>query len=235
MGQSGTVLKAFKLLDALYRKGGRASLAELTQIMGMPKPTVHRLLGSLAVFDLVERSEEGSYALGIGLIRLGLGAQKVEPLVRLARPWLERAAHEFGETFFAVGSRGGRLFVLDKVDGTGVLRATPNVGEEVAVETTASGRLYLGLAPEQVSAGLSGKKIDPDVVKRAVKRGYDINEGEWLTGVTVVAAPVLAQGELIGCIACAGPSTSVTGTRLREAISRTCAVARETEHCWHKP
>jgi DNA-binding IclR family transcriptional regulator len=232
MERSGTVLKAFKLLDAMYRAGGHVSLADLAKAMGMPKPTVHRLLASLSQFDLVERTEAGGYALGIGLMRLGLSAQKVDPLVRLARPWLEQAAHEFGETFFAVGARAGRLFVLDKVEGSGILRATPNVGEEVAIENTASGRLYLGLAPDRVRAGLTGKPIDSEAVDRAVKRGYDTNVGEWLTGVTVVAAPVRIHQELMGCIACAGASAAMTGHRLREAIARTRTAAMETEHRW---
>jgi DNA-binding IclR family transcriptional regulator len=233
MDQSGTVHKALKLLDALYRAGGRSSLAELAKAIGMPKPTVHRLLASLALFDVVQRDQEGMYALGIGLMRWGLGAQRVDPLVRLARPFLERAALEFGETFFAVGARAGRLFVLDKVEGTGVLRATPNVGEAVPIENTASGRLYLGLAPDRVNAALSGRQKDIEVIKRAVKRGYDTNQGEWLTGVSVVAAPVIVHGELLGCIACAGASANLTGHRLRDAIARACSVARETEHSWN--
>lgn len=232
MEQSGTIHKALKLIDALYRAGGRAPLADLAKTMRMPKSTVHRLLASLALFNVIERDKEGMYALGVGLLRWGLGAQKGDPLVRLARPLLERAAHEFGETFFAVGARGGRLFVLDKAEGTGVLRATPNVGEEVPIENTASGRLYLGLAPDRVSAAFSGKPKDAEAIKRTVKRGYDTNQGEWLTGVSVIAAPVVVHGELWGCVACAGASISLTGNRMREAIARTCTVAREIERSW---
>lgn len=109
-----------------------------------------------------------------------------------------------------------------------MLRATPNIGDEVAVENTASGRLYLGLAPERVRIGFSGKKNDA-AIKRAVKRGYDTNEGEWIAGVSVVAAPVLVRGDLIGCIACAAAMSVLTGNRMREAIARTRAAAREVE------
>ena len=35
-----------------------------------------------------------------------------------------------------------------KVEGTGMLRVAPDVGAEVPVDVTASGRLYLGFAPE---------------------------------------------------------------------------------------
>jgi IclR family acetate operon transcriptional repressor len=233
MERSGTVLKAFKLLDTIYREGGRASLSDLAEAMKMPKPTVHRLLASLADLDLIERAYDGNYALGVGLIRLGLGAQRVDPLVRVARPALERAAHEFGETFFAVGARAGRLFVLDRVEGTGMLRATPNIGDQVAIENTASGRLYLALAPERVSAGFSGKRND-EAIERALKRGYDTNEGEWISGVSVVAAPVLVQRELIGCIACAGAMSALTGRRMRDAIARTRSAARDVELAWDK-
>ena len=134
MERSGTVDKAVRVLEALHRASGPLSLAELSTRVHMPKPTLHRLLASLLAHDLVEQDPESRYGLGVGLVRLGLGALAVDPFVRVARPELERATRSFGETFFLVGARAGKLVVLDKVEGTGLLRAAPSVGAEVPVE-----------------------------------------------------------------------------------------------------
>lgn len=226
MERSGTVDKAVRVLEALYRAPGPVALAELAGRVRLPKPTLHRLLASLLTHDLVEQDAEGRYGLGVGLVRLGLGALSVDPFVRVARPELERAARSFGETFFLVGARAGKLVVLDKVEGTGLLRAAPSVGTEVPVETTASGRLYLGIEPDALRE--SAQRMDKAArraVETAVARGYDLNRGEWIAGLSVVAAPVLAGGRLHGTVACAAAEAQLDEARLGEAIRRTRGVA----------
>jgi IclR family acetate operon transcriptional repressor len=223
--QSGTVDKALRVLDALHRVQGAASLAALASSLDMPKPTLHRLLASLCAHDLVEQHDDGRYALGVGLVRLGLSALAVDPFVRVARAELEREAHLFGETFFLVGARAGRLFVLDKVEGTGLLRAAPSVGTEVPADVTASGRLYLGHAAALLRDGAETRRVGKRAIERAVAQGYDLNQGEWITGLTVVAAPVLALSRMFGTVACAGAAAQLSGARLDEAVRRTKRLA----------
>jgi IclR family transcriptional regulator, acetate operon repressor len=223
--RSGTVDKAVRVLESLSRADSPLALAQLAQRTGMPKPTLHRLLASLLAHDLVEQDGEARYGLGIGLVRLGLGALAVDPFVRVARVELERAVRAFGETFFLVGARGGRLVVLDKVEGTGLLRVAPSVGAEVPVDLTASGRLFLGHSPDSLSETARTKRISRRAIERAVERGYDLNEGEWIDGMVVIAAPVLARGRLFGTVACAGAATQLAGDRRDEAVHRTRKLA----------
>jgi IclR family acetate operon transcriptional repressor len=221
MERSGTVDKALSVLEALRGRGGFVALNDLARQLQLPKPTVHRLLASLAVHQLVERDGEGRYGLGVGLVRLGLSALAVDPLVRIVRPELERAVAGFGETFFLVTARAGKLVVLDKVEGNGMLRAAPGVGTEVPVESTATGRLYLGLSPNTLVVPERTRRVMREGVQRAIARGYDTNEGEWIAGLTVVAAPVQQRAELMGTVACAGSAQQLVGERLREAIRST--------------
>ena len=225
MEGSGTVDKAVRVLEALAEAGAPRALADLARDVVLPKPTLHRLLASLCRHDLVEQDGEGRYALGIGLVRLGLGALSVDPFVRVARGELERAVRAFGETFFLVGARAGRLVVLDKVEGTGLLRAAPSVGTEVPVDVTATGRLFLGLDPDALADTQRARRVPKRAIERAVERGYDVNEGEWIDGLFVVAAPVLAGGRLFGTVACAGAATQLAGERRDEAVHRTRKLA----------
>jgi IclR family acetate operon transcriptional repressor len=225
MEQSGTVDKAMRVLHALHRAQGPASLAALSATLEMPKPTLHRLLASLCTHDAVEQQADGRYALGVGLVRLGLSALAVDPFVRVARAELEREAHAFGETFFLVGARAGRLFVLDKVEGTGLLRVAPSVGVEVPVDTTASGRLYLGLAPGVLRDSAEVRRVTKRAIERAVAQGHDLNQGEWIAGLNVVAVPVVALSRMYGTVACGGAVSQLSGARLDEAVRRAKRVA----------
>jgi IclR family acetate operon transcriptional repressor len=224
--RSGTVDKALRVLDVLHKARAPLTLAELSRALGIPKPTAHRLLASLLAAALVEQHADARYALGMGLVRLGLGALALDPIVRASELELERAARELGETFFLVKARAGRLVVLSKVEGTGMLRVAPDVGAEVPVDVTASGRLYMGLAPELLAGNPSAKRVSAALVSRALSRGYDVNDSEWLPGLTVIAAPILLNEELQGCVTCAGPAVRLHGAGMKKAISVTCGVAQ---------
>ncbi|WP_433288171.1 helix-turn-helix domain-containing protein [Pseudonocardia sp. CA-142604] len=90
-GGPGVIRSAFGLLE-LLRVLGRARLADLTRESGLPRTTVHRLMGQLTAVGAVERID-AHYRLGPNLLTLG---QHVTPLERLRavaqRPLIELAA-----------------------------------------------------------------------------------------------------------------------------------------------
>ena len=148
---AGTIDKALELLFHLHERGGAArGVTELGRALELPKSTAHRLLASLARRGLVEQDARGRYQPGIALLALGLGVLEREPLVAAARALVERAAEELGETIFLSSARAGRLYVLDKQEGTGFLRAAPRIGAEIPAHATAIGKLYLAYAPESL-------------------------------------------------------------------------------------
>ena len=52
------------------------------------------------------------------------------------------------------------------------------------VEPTASGRLYMAFAPQLLAGNPGATRVSAAAVKRAHARGYDVNEAEWLPGLT---------------------------------------------------
>jgi IclR family acetate operon transcriptional repressor len=222
---SSTVDKALRVLEVLHQHSGALSLGRLASELEVPKATAHRLLGSLSAHDLVESDGEGHYGLGMGLVRLGLGSLEQSAVEHAARTELEEAAAQLGETFFLVAARARRLWVLARAEGHAVLRAVPSLGTEVPVIPTASGRLYLAYAPELVSAPAAAvRKIRPRI-ERARARGYDVNDGEWIERLRVVAAPIASGDTMHGCVACAGAKESLDGQAGEQAIRHTREVA----------
>jgi IclR family transcriptional regulator, acetate operon repressor len=199
----GVLDKAIDILFELHAAGLPRSLTQIAVALGMPKSSVHRLLAALGRRALIERDAGGQYRLGVGVIALGLGVLEREPVVQAARPVLEIHARELGETFFLVSARAGALTVLDKVEGTGMLRAAPRVGEEVPLEGTASGKLYLAFAPEHVAAARDAldekaRPRDATARRRALERvrvqGWASNHDEWIPGLSVIGAPIRESG-----------------------------------------
>ncbi len=200
----------------------------------MPKASAHRLLRELQFRNLVKQDDRGMYGLGVGLLALGLGASRAEPLVRVARPILQNAAARVGETFFLVAERAGELVVLDKAEGAGFLRISPRIGAQIPVHATAVGRLYLAFAPERVQLDESRltsftrrTPSTPTKLRRSVAQvrrdGVAASDEEWVQGLSAVAAPVFFAGRLLGAVvvACVAPRYKELGpASLIQAVTR---------------
>ncbi len=221
-----------KALDVLLHLHGAGALGVtgIAQALALPKSTTHRLLAALARRGLVEQDELGRYRTGLRLVALGLGVLDREPVVAAARPLLEEQARASGETLFLAAARGGRIVVLDKVEGTGFLRAAPRVGEEVPVAGTATGRLYLALAPECVAGatpprGAAARRALEQELARVRRSGWARSRNEWIPGLAVVAAPVWTGGLLLAAVALAAPVARLPAAHEERVARRLVKVA----------
>lgn len=212
-------------------------MTAIGRALGLPKSSAHRLLAALGRRGLVERDAGGRYRPGIGLVALGLGVLEREPVVAAARPVLEEEAERLGETVFLVAARAGRLRVLDKAEGTGFLRAAPRVGAEVPVHATAAGKLFLAFAEEAIPAPAgrleaftpetrTSRRAVAAEVARARRDGFAVNRDEWIPGLSVVAAPVIAKGRMAAALAVAAPSPRLHALGWERVARRIVAAGR---------
>lgn len=238
---STTVDKAIDLLFELSRGEGPQGVTALARSLELPKASVHRLLATLTRRELIERDERRRYSPGPALLALGLQGLDRDPIAAASRVELEAAANELGETVFLAAPRGGKLLVLDKAEGTGFLRAAPRVGEAIPIHATAVGKLVLAHEPEAVSLGgerlaafteqtvTTHERLEAEV-ERAALRGWAENRGEWITGLSVVAAPVFRGDRMVAALAVAAATARVDdlgalplAERLRAAAARIAA------------
>jgi len=230
-----SVEKALDLLQALHEAPGPLGPSALARALGLPKSTAHRLLVPLVRRGLVERDAQGAYRPGFGLVALGLGVLRSDPLVAAARPVLEAEARATGETVFLTAARGGRIAVLEKAEGAGFLRAAPQVGSTVPPHATAVGKLYLAYAPDDVAledplvAYTPSTRVTREAlaaeVARARAEGFAVNRDEWIAGLAVVAAPVRVAGRMPAALALAAPTARVEALGAERLARRLVAAA----------
>lgn len=227
-----SITKALDVLFALGRKGEALGVSQLATELSIPKASVHRLLQALRHRHVVEKDGEGRYQVGPGLLALGLTLGSQQPLVRLAHPIMQSAAAATGETFFLVGERAGDLIVLDKVEGNGLLRVSPQVGARVPAHATAAGRIYLAFAKDrvhldeaQLEAFTQKTPASPGRLRTRIeaarKQGVAYNDEEWMVGLSAIAAPVWLGGRLLAAVvvACVAPRMRELGvSALTESV-----------------
>lgn len=101
MHQSPTraVDRALDILLCFKRDEPTLTLTQITERVGLPKSTVHRLLATLERKRFVQRIEEnGSYRLGWKLLELGFSVLENSNLHREVVPYMQRLVAEYRET-----------------------------------------------------------------------------------------------------------------------------------------
>lgn len=237
MEQTTSVDKAIDVLFHLHAEKAPCGVTAIGNALGIPKSSAHRLLTALGRRGLVERDERGRYRPGVALVALGVGVLDREPVVAAARPVLEAEVEALDETLFLTAARGGRIVVLDKVEGTGFLRASPRIGSDVPVHATAVGRLYLAFAPTDVvlpkgglvrftPATTTSRAVLEGEVAQVRRDGWAENREQWLPGVVVVAAPVFVGEDMVAALAMAAAAAQVPPRRAAAVGARLSAAGR---------
>ena len=219
-GQAPT-LKAFSLLQAVARSERPLSMAELSILLGMPKPTAYRIARMLERDGLLER-EAGGRRYVAGRKLLGFAMEIVSASVRSAprHAILERVSRQLGETANLGLMVANHVVYIDRVESAWPFGLRFEPGSRVPLHCTAMGKLFLSAQPRARQEQILGKVplerytentiTDPQRLLRELESirtaGLGVDNQEFLAGVVCVAAPVLdASGATIAAIAISAP------------------------------
>ena len=147
--------KGFSLLERLVEGDHPLALAELTDELGLPKATIHRLLKTLEDARLVTRDLSGKrYVVGDRLTRLSLRAMVFSARMAPVRAILEGLVAELGESVNLGVLDGTSVTYLQRVECNWPLRTHLSAGSRVPLHCTATGKLFLALMPSALRAVL---------------------------------------------------------------------------------
>ncbi|HEX2314522.1 MAG TPA: helix-turn-helix domain-containing protein [Thermomonospora sp.] len=221
-GSAGAIGRAMAVLDCVGGRSGPTSLAEISRRTGLPKSTVHRLLGTLESQGAVRRASTG-YVLGETIKRLSDGGETArrDSLRHLLMPHVAELYEATRlPTSLAVldGQTVVRLVTLYPRTMAGpVLRSA----DRTPAEDTALGRLLLAYRPAQVA-------LDADLV-RIRRAGIAFQDEEQPGGMAGMAVPVAARpADGVAAIGLAGPAGELVGTGIEALLRRTALDARLT-------
>jgi DNA-binding IclR family transcriptional regulator len=215
---------------------------EIANRLDMPKGTAHRMLSTLLSCGLVERTDDGRYALGTAIISLTQAVRINTELRDRAAPLLRELADACRESAYLVALDGDYALYIYAVESPRRLLARTAVGDRVALHCVATGKAILsGLTREEVAgivdrAGLprftETTIIDIDVLHRELEqtreRGYSIDRGEHEVSIYCVGAPVLdACGRVIGSCSVSGLDPEIIRGRLPELSAHVMHTAQQ--------
>ncbi|MFC6281909.1 MULTISPECIES: IclR family transcriptional regulator [Polaromonas] len=255
----GTLRRAFSVMRYLATAGSRgAALTDIAKYVGLPHPTVHRLLHQLIEERMVRQLEsEKRYTLGSLTFELGLSAAQQFDIRGLCRPVLERLALEAGDTAYLVIRSGDEAVCIDRQEGPSPIRVmTLQVGSRRPLGVGAGGLAILAAlpTPEQQAvldtvdaqiAGVWGLPRDflQSSIHDANRQGYALIRNRVTPGVSAIGMHFSdSMGRPFAALSVAAINSRLTSSRIKtvsalltRGVSNIRQALRTTNGRWTAP
>src|SRR3954453_10192599 len=109
-----SLVSRVKAILSTFLSGDSHSVTEIARLTGLPVSTTHRLTAELASWQLLKRTEDGRYEVGLTLQRLGGDAGSL-PALRGPGPHREADRWEVTRRRARLGVlRGGRVAYIER-------------------------------------------------------------------------------------------------------------------------
>jgi DNA-binding IclR family transcriptional regulator len=231
----GTLARGLDVLELFGRDEPELSQKQISEELGLPMPTVHRLTALLTERGWLDRDP------ATRRLRLGLQMARLVPsmligmrLPELARPHLVRLASELQETVNIAILQGAEIIYLLSEPGNRMLTSQVVVGARLPAHCTALGKCLLSGLPDEAVRSVLGPEpyerrtahtlttasaLIADLAK-ARDVGVAISDEELEVGLVSIAAPVRwIEGPRTGALNVSLPATRATASFRRQLIA----------------
>ncbi|MGF6951610.1 DNA-binding IclR family transcriptional regulator [Neobacillus sp. B4I6] len=219
--------RIFEILEVLSKHpNGLTMMKIMDELDKAPKSSVYTLLQQMLKKRYVTYLEnEKKYKIGPALIKLGAVIMSDHTIQTLARTSMEKLSKLTGEDIYLGVLEGGRMLIIDKVEGGQSLRLNLSVGTYLSIHSNAIGRIILAyrnpseqkeiIQQTGLPAMTKNTVTDNDTFLRELERirqeELAIDYEESVEGVMGIAAPVKNHlGEVVAGICISAPVSRVT-------------------------
>lgn len=219
------IARAAAILRLLGRSDAPMGLQPIARELSLVPSTCLYVLRALVAEELVSfESATKRYALGSGVLSLARAWLQRDPFAGFAQPLIDEISAHFGVTCVAVEISGLERFTAVAVSkGTGNFQLSTEVGSRFPALISATGRCIAASGSfDQKRLRARFEKLRWDnppsfaewlaQVDEAQARGFGVDAGNYIAGVSVVAAPVFK--------AAGPPSHALSATALTRTLDR---------------
>jgi len=239
----GTLARGLDVLELFAAGEPELSQTEISERLGLPPPTVHRLTKLLAERGYLVRDP------GTRRLRLGLElARLVPPLMSglhlpdVARDRLRALAEETGETVNLAVLHGGDVVYLLTESGARLLTPRAAIGQRLPAHCTALGKCLLAQLPEPEARRAAGREPYAALTPRTLthwrelrasleevrRTGLAVSHEEYELGLDSIAVPVAwDDGAGPAAVNVSLPSARATKKARAELAARLTAAAEQ--------
>jgi DNA-binding IclR family transcriptional regulator len=237
-----SVKKAFKILQAIVDSPSGLGVSELAKKLSVGKSTVHGITTGLETLGVLVRDPiQKKFNLGYTLLELSRRAYARIELRDVARGPMERLMEKIGETVFLGIMNGDHVTILDVVESHNEMKITSPPGTRLPLLVGATGKVFLAQFEEKrakeiilktemvrfTSKSITDQKKFLKEVEETKKRGYAIDDEEYMLGVRAIAAPILTNSPPLAAIWVVGFSSGLNDQKMERVILEIRNTAQE--------
>lgn len=216
----------------LVRENRTSTLAELTDMTGLAKSSVHAHLTTLTDLGFIVR-EGNEYRLGLRFLELGEEVRNHRSEYRLIHDHVKTLAEQFDERAQFIVEENGEGVYIYRETGSHAVQTDSGIGRRIFLHSTAAGKAILAALPEERVREILDEHGLASVAERTItdreellreletvrERGFSFNREENLRGLNAVGVPVRdANGEVLGAMSVSGPSHRMKGDKLEVEV-----------------
>ena len=231
-GRNQSLTRALTLLERLAESPAGINLTDLSQQLGMPPATVHRLLSTFEELNYVQQeSETGLWFVGLKAFTVGNAFLERRDFVATARPYMQDLVERCGETVNLGVIDDDDVVFISQVESQEMMRMIVTLGSRSPIHASGVGKAILASKSEQnVSQVLQHKGLPrftdhtidkPSEFRAALeiirKQGYALDDEEHAVGLRCVAASIFDENSnALAAISLSGPKARIVDNRLHE-------------------
>jgi DNA-binding IclR family transcriptional regulator len=225
--------RGMDILRAFQSCVGPMSNKELSELTGIPKPTISRLTYTLMELGyLIQPSRNGKYELSPGILSLGYPLLSGMRIRHVAHDHMAELAKIGGCTVALAARDHLSMVFVDEYCGNSSTTLRVDIGARIDIAHSAIGRAYLAGLDEvkreqtmQLLASHYGEQWSElnQRIQRCINevsdRGFCIVDREWRKDTRTVAAPLVSpDGKTVMAMSYGGPTFAVSTETLEEDI-----------------
>lgn len=244
-----TILRGLIVLEKVVQAQRPISSTDLIDELGLPKPTLNRILQQLEEEGLLQREPVNRrYMPGPRTREMALGIMTHKALGAPRHAILQALSEEIGETCNCTMLEGNHTVYFDRVEANWPYRIQLPVGSQLPLHCTASGKLFLAHLQQRKRERLINAAplkrytdrtiTDAELLLQELERvrtdGIGVDNEEFMAGMVAVAVPVFnASNEICFTIAVHAPTVRKPLEALRQYIPslRRAAAAMAATYC----
>lgn len=207
-----SIERAMEIIHILISDDRKSSwsLSEISDKVGLPLSSVHRLVTALMRQGLVVQVPETKrYKIGYTWMEIGFWLHEHLDFREAARPIMERLAQEVEESVYYSMPDGDYAMIIDRVDSPLSVRIIDNLGEKIPMHIGAANKSMLAFMKQEKAEGIIKHWLSSESDQKQIERqlsdikekGYAVSYGEKTKRTISIAAPVFGfDQEVVGSV-----------------------------------
>ena len=232
------VERALDVLMCFTNATPSLTMTQISDMVGINKSTVHRLLATLEGKRFLERdAATGIYKPGIRLVQMAFLSREHNPLRSVSTPFLEDLSGRIRENVNLAVLAGADVIYLSVIESPQRVKLAAVPGQRLPAFCTASGKAMLAFLPEESVKAILERGMPRytantitspaallDDLARIRERGLAISTEEFEDGINAIAAPV--SDPPLASVSIAGPAYRLTPDRMLQMAPALLETAR---------